>query len=197
MKKLVAIIAMLFTITAVVAQNYDNERIFSLKIHNNISKISADVVGYPAIGLGLELNYQKSLSDSHPFYLETGLGYNSTSLVNPLTALDKESSELVFNTINIPIAINYKFFVGDATIYPSMGFSYQYHMCEIEEDRNGYYYHENIEIPDLSFRAGITGEFHQHFVISYSYESSILFQFSLEEYKTSLTTHMISLGYRF
>lgn len=197
MKKILTIFASLCVITTISAQNHDDNNIWGIKGYTNISKISADVIGYPAIGVGLEFNYQKSLSDSHPFYLETGLGYNATKLVNPLTDLGDDSSALVFNTINIPISINYKFFVGDATIYPSVGFSYQYHMGEIEEDRSGYYYYESIESPDLSFRTGITGEFNQHFIISYYYESSVLFRFSLEEYNTSLTTHMISLGYRF
>lgn len=111
------------------AQEYQ-KNIFGVRAGLNITNASLVSGGLkykysPRAGLFLGGVYQRALTNNIPLYLETGLnisqfGYNEDFY--------GEGSVYKYDIwyLQVPVMVNYRFFVGDVTLYPSAGFVYSF-----------------------------------------------------------------------
>lgn len=214
MKKIISIIAALCVITIADAQNYDNTTIKSVRGGLTLSQLTVSGVHTQmGCGFSIDYNFQQTLSDTYPIYLETGIGLNLKKFGQMLLFSDPDESfykpRCMF--LGIPLMINYKLFMdNDVVIYPSVGLALQVGLSEkyedykYDDDYNKEYYivsndiiEDGVSIIDIPLRLGITAEFKQKYIINYTYESGMLFNDTTEPMNGFINSNYITLGIRF
>ena len=104
------------------AQDYE-KNIYGVRAGLNVANISVD--GYSPnskVGFNVSGVYQRLLTSSMPFYLETGLSFSQKGC-----KVGSEVGDIKVNSmyLQIPVMVNYKFNIKDVvTLYPSVGFYY-------------------------------------------------------------------------
>ena len=141
--------------------------------------------------------YQRLLTEKLPVYLETGLDisqYGTTIDVGSTLGdmLGEMKTKCGIWYLQLPVMVNYKFFVGDFTIYPSVGLYYALglggnlkYKWEYEGEKGsekykvfGKYDPETGEggvltRSDLGIRVGVTGQW-QNFTVGLAYSNGFL-----------------------
>ena len=123
MKKLLLALAGVAMMSgSAMAQDYE-KNIYGARAGLNVANISVD--GYsPNSKVGFHVSgvYQRLLTSSMPFYLETGLSFSQKGC-----KVGSEVGDIKVNSmyLQIPVMVNYKFNIKDVvTLYPSVGFYY-------------------------------------------------------------------------
>lgn len=128
MKKFIISLAALFlAATATLnAQTYE-KNIFGVRAGLNISNMSMKMGGIKLspdakAGLNVGGSYQRLLTESLPLYLETGL------YVSQYGCSFESMSDARYSawTLQVPLSVNYKFYISDFTLYPSAGLYYSF-----------------------------------------------------------------------
>lgn len=242
MKKiLIAAAALIFAAGSLSAQDYQ-KNIFGAKVGLVTSGLqfksqeSSDLKNGARAGVYFAGSYQRLLTSNLPLYLETGLEFSmagGTQKLNEsydvggysVSSSYKEKINLWY--MSIPVMINYKFFVGDFTIYPSLGLYYALGLdgkikSEYTGSADGDTYTDSYEVKkvftkydsesgeggyftrsDLGIRVGVTGEWN-HITLGLHYSNGFLNLANTSEYgaydngtKIHNWNFNISVGYNF
>lgn len=194
MKKiLIAAAALIFAAGSLSAQDYQ-KNIFGAKVGLNITGMTLKSGNVKAdakarAGVSFAGTYQRLLTENLPLYLETGLEFAMAG-----TSYGDKTDKTIYNLwyMDIPVMVNYKFFVGDFTIYPSVGLYYALglggnlkYKWEYEGEKGsekykvfGKYDPETREggvltRSDLGIRVGVTGQW-QNFTVGLAYSNGFL-----------------------
>lgn len=194
MKKiLIAAAALIFAAGSLSAQDYQ-KNIFGAKVGLNITGMTlksgnVKVDAKARAGVSFAGTYQRLLTENLPLYLETGLEFAMAG-----TSYGDKTDKTIYNLwyMDIPVMVNYKFFVGDFTIYPSVGLYYALglggnlkYKWEYEGEKGsekykvfGKYDPETREggvltRSDLGIRVGVTGQW-QNFTVGLAYSNGFL-----------------------
>lgn len=194
MKKiLIAAAALIFAAGSLFAQDYQ-KNIFGAKVGLNITGMTlksgnVKVDAKARAGVSFAGTYQRLLTENLPLYLETGLEFAMAG-----TSYGDKTDKTIYNLwyMDIPVMVNYKFFVGDFTIYPSVGLYYALglggnlkYKWEYEGEKGsekykvfGKYDPEAREggvltRSDLGIRVGVTGQW-QNFTVGLAYSNGFL-----------------------
>lgn len=192
MKKIVVAIVALLSITTASAHN-DNSVIINLK---------GQILNLPQTGLGVEFNFQKSLSHIAPFYIESGISVAKICTVD-WANVDFDEFKISDNTntlLRIPLYINCKFFFDNVTLYPSCGIALS---CQIRNQKvlvdhdffgDPVYEQQFRAIPFASFSLGFTAEINKRIVLAWNCDYS---NATFLNPATTTNYCAFSFGYRF
>lgn len=219
MKKiLIAAAALIFAAGSLSAQDYQ-KNIFGAKVGLNITGMTwksgnVKVDAKARAGVSFAGTYQRLLTENLPLYLETGLEFAMAG-----TSYGDKTAKTIYNLwyMDIPVMVNYKFFVGDFTIYPSVGLYYALglggnlkYKWEYEGEKGsekykvfGKYDPETGEggvltRSDLGIRVGVTGQW-QNFTVGLAYSNGFLNIANTSDKDTKFHNwgFNISVGYNF
>lgn len=219
MKKiLIAAAALIFAAGSLSAQDYQ-KNIFGAKVGLNITGMTlksgnVKVDAKARAGVSFAGTYQRLLTENLPLYLETGLEFAMAG-----TSYGDKTAKTIYNLwyMDIPVMVNYKFFVGDFTIYPSVGLYYALglggnlkYKWEYEGEKGsekykvfGKYDPETREggvltRSDLGIRVGVTGQW-QNFTVGLAYSNGFLNIANTSDKDTKFHNwgFNISVGYNF
>ena len=130
-KVLMAAAAFLMAATTVSLSAKDYEKnIYGVRAGVNITNAKikyGSISAYdPSARAGLYVGgvYQRLLTNSLPLYLETGLNISQYGTTLDMGEWGKDKYGIWY--LQVPIMVNYKFFVKDFTLYPSVGFVYSF-----------------------------------------------------------------------
>ncbi len=137
MKKiLIAAAALIFAAGGVMSAQDYQENIFGVKVGLVTSGMNfkydydaSELKHGARAGVSFAGTYQRLLTSNLPFYLETGLEFSMAGGSEKYSYDESGYSSTekhIYNLwyMSIPLMVNYKFYVGDFTIYPSLGLYY-------------------------------------------------------------------------
>ena len=203
MKRLIIILSItLFSFNYAIAQDWQ-KNIFGIQAGANMSNVSfAGIEGKTKIGFHVGANYQRLLSSSLPFYLETGVLFTSKGYKMDYGKYGSEDtwpSDAYY--LEVPLMVNYKFKLSNSfKLYPAAGVYYAYGIAG--ESRDGEQCVDTFsdegwaKRSDFGFRFALGTEL-KHFMLSIGYELSLINVYNDSADEAKNRNLFISVGYNF
>lgn len=195
MKKLLLFVAAVMLLGSASAQDLQ-KNIYGVRAGVNFSSIDLELLDMFGFRTGFQagVSYEHLLLKNNPLYLETGLLYSNKGCKYSDEVFGfGYGAEISTSYIEVPIMLNYKFFIGnDITLYPSAGVYYAFGVASKEKgfvgggDESSFI--ENVEISgsssafgedgflkrsDFGYRVGVSATW-KNLVLSAGYEGSFM-----------------------